>query len=279
MALAVTGCGSSRPDRAPAAPKGPPPAAALRVGVVGSLTVHVKGARVDHGSLAQVAADRLVVVSAAAVGPAELAAVADGHPATRFALIGASTAGFRRPNVAGIVVREGQASRLAGVVAGLVAESESTQVPRVAWIGPEERALTRAFVRGVHTTAPRAVALRQSSRDVPVACKEAAITAIERGAVVLVAHGGRCAEATAAAAHEQNQVALAVTDFELPNVAADTIAGDAVGGVYYGGEDVLFGASSGVIGVRRLDPRIPAAVAVRARVAAQELAGTAQPSG
>jgi hypothetical protein len=54
---------------------------------------------------------------------------------------------------------------------------------------------------------------------------------------------------------------------------------DAVAGVYRGGEDIVFGASSGAIGVRHLDPRVSADIAVRARTAAQQLAGGLRPSG
>jgi len=68
---------------------------------------------------------------------------------------------------------------------------------------------------------------------------------------------------------------LELGDFEFPNVVANLIARDAVAGVYHGGEDVLFGAGSGAIGVGTLDPRISVATVTRARAAAQELASSA----
>ena len=74
-------------------------------------------------------------------------------------------------------------------------------------------------------------------------------------------------------------MALALTHFELPSVAAGLVARDAVTGVFHGGEDLVFGASSGAIGVRRLDSRISADVALRARAAAQELASGIPPTG
>jgi hypothetical protein len=52
-----------------------------------------------------------------------------------------------------------------------------------------------------------------------------------------------------------------------------------VAGVFRGGEDIVFGASSGAIGVRQLDPRISADIAVRARAAAQQLSSGLRPSG
>jgi hypothetical protein len=138
--------------------------------------------------------------------------------------------------------------------------------------------LASAFERGVYDTA-HAVVLQSRTGDAPLACKEAAIAAVEQGAILVAARGGRCAQAAASAAHDQGLVALAVTDFELPDVAAAQIVSDAVSGVYYGGEDVTFGARSGVIGIRRLDPRVPAAVAVRAHIAAQQLENGAQLTG
>jgi hypothetical protein len=42
---------------------------------------------------------------------------------------------------------------------------------------------------------------------------------------------------------------------------------------------MVFDAASGAIGVRRLDPRVPPDLAVRARTAAQDLAEGRRPSG
>jgi hypothetical protein len=49
--------------------------------------------------------------------------------------------------------------------------------------------------------------------------------------------------------------------------------------VFRGGEDLVFGASSGAIGVQHLDPRISPDIVARARVAAQQLAAGLRPSG
>jgi hypothetical protein len=134
-------------------------------------------------------------------------------------------------------------------------------------------------VRGVHDVAPGAVVLRAWSADRPAACKEAALGALARGATILMAHGGLCATAAIAGAHQQNHPGLRLSDFLLPDVAAAQVVRDAVGGAYHGGEDLVFGAASGAVGVRTLDPRISAATAVRARAAAQELASGRSPSG
>jgi hypothetical protein len=62
-------------------------------------------------------------------------------------------------------------------------------------------------------------------------------------------------------------------------VAAAVVVRDAVAGVFHGGEDLVFGAGSGAIGVRRLDPLISPATAARARAAAEELASGLRPTG
>ena len=93
-----------------------------------------------------------------------------------------------------------------------------------------------------------------------------------------MARHGLCAAAAAAAAAEQNRVGESVADFELPDAAVETVIRSAVNGSYSGGEDVIFGFASGAIGVRRLDPRVPAAVAVRVRSAAQALSAGRPPA-
>jgi basic membrane lipoprotein Med (substrate-binding protein (PBP1-ABC) superfamily) len=251
----------------------------LRVGVVGPLRVRVEGAVPERGRLSDVAGDALVLVTAGRVDPAALAASAEAHPSSHFALVGAPTDGDKRPNVLGLVLNEREAAELGGVVAGLVAGDQGGKEARVAWVGPEERALASFFARGAQDVRPRTTVLRAWSRDDPAACKEAALGAIGRGAVAIMAHGGSCAAAAIAGAHQQNVVGLRVADFELPEVAAESAVRDAVAGVYRGGEDIVFDAASGAIGVRRLDPRVPPDLAVRARTAAQDLAEGRRPSG
>jgi hypothetical protein len=221
----------------------------------------------------------LVLVSSEVADAATVAEAARAHPAGHFALVGASTKGNRAPNLVGLVLPEDQAALLAGLAAGLAAADQGGSTPEVAWIGPEERRLAAAFGRGVHQARPDAAVLHQWSRAIPARCKEAALTALDRGATIVMAHGGICAEAAAAAAHEQNLPALRLSDFEVPGVAAALVAHDALAGIYHGGEDLVFGAGSGAVGIRHLDPRIPLATAARARTAAQELANGVAPAG
>jgi basic membrane lipoprotein Med (substrate-binding protein (PBP1-ABC) superfamily) len=273
LAVACAGCGGSTRAVTTTLARPTPKArvAPYRVGVVGPLSVHVARAAADRRPLRAVADDPLVLVDARVQPLGTVATVAAAHPASHFALVGASTKDERVANLVGLVLRDDTAARLAGAVAALVASSQGGAAPRVAWVGPEERKVAAAFGRGVRDAAPSVSVLHQWSRSDPARCKEAALTAIDRGAVVVAAHRGLCAVAAASGAHERNVPALAVGDFELPSVAAALLVRDALGGVYHGGEDIVFGATTGAIGVRRLDPLIPADVAAQARATAQDL--------
>jgi basic membrane lipoprotein Med (substrate-binding protein (PBP1-ABC) superfamily) len=269
--LAASGCGGSKHDtETTTSTKATTVTTGFRIGVVGSLTIDVPGIAPRRETLAQIADDPLVVVDAHAASPDAVAAAARAHPTIHFALVGASVQGQHAPNLAGLVLQEDDAAYLAGVTAGLAA-AESGPSSRVAWVGPEERALAAAFGRGVHAAAPGVAVLHQWSRSVPARCKEAALTGLGRSAVVVMAHRGLCAAAAASAAHEQNVPALALGDFLFPGVAAGLAAREAVSGVFHGG-DVVFGPQTGAVGVGDLDPRFSPAVVTGARAAAQDLA-------
>jgi hypothetical protein len=279
-ALLASGCGSAHPKATTTAPPRPQAApSGLAVGVIGPLAISVTGAHIRRGPLDELLGIPLVLVWAGSVPLAPVSAAAAATPTSHFAFIGASTGGSHRANLVGVVLRDEQAALLGGVVAGFIAKERGGASGRVAWVGPEEQALTRAFVRGVHESFRSATVLIASSKRIPARCKEAALGALARGAVVVMAHGGPCAAAAAAGAHQQNHPALSIDDFELPSVAATVVVRDAVAGVFHGGEDLVFGAASGAIGIRRLDPLISPATAVRARAAAEELASGLRPTG
>jgi basic membrane lipoprotein Med (substrate-binding protein (PBP1-ABC) superfamily) len=290
IALAVlcagtaAGCGSAphtttvtaKRASAPASPPG------LRVGVVGPLEVGpVPGASIESsgGLLSDAPAYPLVLVSARGADLATVEATARLHPMSHYVYVGGSTKGHHRSNLVGLVLNDAQAAQLGGVVAGLVAAEQGGVAARIAWVGPRDGALAAAFTRGARKVRPGTTVLRARSADLPAACKEAALGAIARGAVVVMARGGLCADAAIAGAHQQNRVGLQIADFELPGVPIAVVIGDAVAGVFRGGEDIVFGASSGAIGIRHLDPRISADIAVRARAAAQQLSSGLPASG
>ena len=281
-AVVTTGCGAPRTTTTVTTKQGQysAPSTGLTVGVVGPLpTRPVAGARFAPGTLATTASYALVLVSADTVDLATVEAAAQSAPATHYAYVGGSTKGHHQPNLVGLVLDEAQAAQIGGVVAGTVAGDQGGRNARVAWVGPEERALATAFAHGAQQVQPGTTILRAWSKDLPASCKEAALGAIARGAVAVMAHGGLCADAAIEGAHQQNRVGLRISDFELPEVPVGVLVRDAVSGVYRGGEDLVFGAASGTIGVQHLDPRISTDTAVRARAAAQQLAAGLRPAG
>lgn len=275
-ALVCAACGAkTAPERTVVRHAGPPPL--LRVGVVGPLDVSLPRVSVTRGTLASVRRLPLVLVAAGSVGEQAVSNVAAANPGSHFALVGASVERVKQPNLVGVTFRETQAAELGGALAGYVVRAQGVGDPRVAWIGPGDPALLDSFRRGVHEVAGGVTILVDVSPTVPAGCKEAALSAILRRAVFVIAHGGLCGAAVAAAAADQNQVAASLSDFELPDAAVDAVVRSAVGGTYFGGEDVTFGHAAGAIGIRRLDPRVSPDVAVEVRNAAQALAGGRRP--
>ncbi len=279
LACAVGGCGNAKHAVTQTTRSGTLPVpTGLRVAIVGRLDVHVTGATVTHHALGQASAAVFVLASARSTRLQDVARTAAANPGTHYAFVGGGTRGARRPNLAGVVLRDDQAAFLGGVVAAFVARDDGGTQRRVAWIGPENRRLSTAFSRGAHAVDASVEILIARSANVPAACKEAALGATARGAVVIMAEGGGCADAALAGSHQANHVGLRIADFELPDVAATQIVREAVAGAFHGGEDVVFGASSGAIGVARLDPRISPTTAIAARTAAQQIASGRRPS-
>jgi hypothetical protein len=282
-AVLAAGCGSRQEKAsAPSATSTQPGVSkpvGLRVAVVGSLSLRVPGAIVTHRSLRGARNQSLVLVAASSASADQVPPEAAANPSTHYVIIGASAAAQRLPNLAGAVLRDDQAARLGGIAAGLSAEEETSRSPSVAWVGPRDPSAVAAYVAGVRGVAPGTSILRAWSAPRPASCKESALGAIASGATAVMAAGGLCAAAAIDGAHERNLPGLALSDFELPDVVAASIARDAVRGVFYGREDLIFGASSGAIGVRRLDPLFSTSVAGRTRALAQQLASGRSATG
>jgi hypothetical protein len=94
-----------------------------------------------------------------------------------------------------------------------------------------------------------------------------------------VASPGTCALGALAAAREQYIVGESLGDFEVPGAIASATVRAALQGSYYGKEDLSYGVRAGAVGIVRLDPLVPTAVAVQARAAAQRLAEGLSPTG
>jgi basic membrane lipoprotein Med (substrate-binding protein (PBP1-ABC) superfamily) len=282
FAVAGAGCGgrAARPGTTVSQPATSTVSSeALHIGVVGGVSFSATGAVADRGTLDQVAGDTLVLVPAGGVSDAALRLVARAHPASHFAVIGGSARGVRLRNVAGVLLRRDQAAYLAGFVLGLVAKAGGTQHPKVALVGPAADTLLGAFRHGVRVAFEGAKATGARSSENPAACKEAALAAVDEGAVAIVSSRGPCALGALSAAAEQHIVGQSLADFEVRGAIASAIVRAALQGVYYGREDLNYGVRSGAVGIVRLDPLIPTGVAVQARAVAQRLAEGLSPTG
>jgi basic membrane lipoprotein Med (substrate-binding protein (PBP1-ABC) superfamily) len=266
VCLVAAGCGAAR-HAAPtstAAAKRPTGPGALRVAVIGRMRVPVA-----RGAIAPVDQADLVVVARRV---ARLGALVASRPEAHFVLVGRSFADAPAKNVSGLLFRDDEAGYLAGVVAGLVTVDQGGVDATVAWVGGHRREVTAAFARGVHSVRANVRVLDAWSEPAAARCKEAALDAISRGAGVVFAGTGACAEGALAGAADQNAVGLRLANFERPEAAVAQTVRDAEQGLYHGGEDVVFGAASGAVGIGRLDPRVSPDAVVQARQVAQELA-------
>jgi basic membrane protein A len=212
---------------------------------------------------------QLVIVGPRVRGVARLAAQ---HPAAHFVIVGPADRA-RRPNVAGVLFDTQEAAYLAGAVAALVTRDEGELDPTVAWVGTRGRSrLVDAFERGAQSVVPSIRVTRAWAQADAARCKEAALEAIAKGADVLFAGTGPCVPGALAAASDRNAVGLELADFERPSVAVGRFVDDARKGLYHGGENIVFGAASGAVGVGRLDPRVSDSTVARAREIEAELA-------
>jgi basic membrane lipoprotein Med (substrate-binding protein (PBP1-ABC) superfamily) len=271
LCFAAAGCGggatttSTSTATATRAPRTATVETRLRVAVLGDARVSVPGA-----AEAPVADAELVVVGPEVRGVRALAAA---HPDAHFVLVGRSyehAAG--EPNVAGILFREDEAAYLAGIVGGLAATEGGALDATIAWVGTRRHLIANAFRRGAEDVDPHVRVVDAWSLPDAARCKESSLDAIARGATVVFAGRGACAQGALAGARDRNALGLSLADFLRPDVAVDETVRQALRGLYHGEENVVFGASSGAVAVGDLHGRVSADTVVRARQVAQELA-------
>ena len=284
LASLATGCGTSGPRFADDHDRPRERARRRRAFTSASSdrsTSSVRGAVLDRGPLDRVAGDRLVIVSSrASRGRGAVPAAAAAHPhdalrARRGVGRRAAPAEPRRRSCCGTT------RPLASVESSPVSSSGRERDAPAGRVGRAGGAAARGRLPGASTDRlPRPVVLRQWSANRPARVQGSRSRGGRARRPVVMARGGLCAEAAFAGAHQQNDVGLrALATSSCPTVAAAQIVRDAVQGIYHGGEDLVFGAASGAIAVRSLDPRISPTIAVRARAAAQQLASGRSPTG
>jgi basic membrane protein A len=254
---------------------------------VDARVVTIEGRRL-RGPLQDAAAGSDVVFAAG--GPRlrrAVAAVAAQEPKTHFALIDASHGDAPAPNVRGLRFADEQAGYLAGYLAGLVLADEGGRDPAASLVGGRaaeriDRPLA-GFRAGVRAAAPETRVLLgyADSLDDPAACKQLALRHIARGARVVFAVADDCTSGALEAAEEKNVRAVgAAADADhvlaTPVKNADVAVLDTIRrvrlGTFSGGEDTVYDASSGGVGLGEIDDTLPTALVMRVKRVEADLA-------
>ncbi len=222
--------------------------------------------------------------------------VAVEFPNTSFAIVDYSQADLKHtpPNAEGLLFREQEAGYLVGYLAGLLEKQEPGD-HKIGSVGgvkiPPVDHYIAGFRAGARAADPKVRALNGYSQDFadPAKCKEIALDQIARGADIVFQVAGQCGLGALDAARDRNVWGIGVdadqaylgphiltSAVKRVDVAVFTAIQEAREGSFSGGEDTIFDAASGGVGLGRISPRVPVAVvdqlhAVEARLVAGRL--------
>jgi basic membrane protein A len=218
--------------------------------------------------------------------------VAKQFPHTKFAIIDvdATTLKGAPKNVEGLIFREQQGGYLVGYLSGLVTKHQGgKQVVGVVGgdpIPPVNR-FAAGFEAGARTADPGVKTLLTYSNDFvnQAKCKELALNEIAAGAQVVFADAGGCGLGVHDAAREkgawsiggdadQSYLGPEILTSELKKVdvaVVDAIKGAQSGG-FKGGNNLVFTAQNGGIGVGKISPKVPRSLVMQERNELQKMA-------
>jgi basic membrane protein A len=217
--------------------------------------------------------------------------VARRFPQTRFAIVDYSQGELKhRPkNVRGLLFREQEAGYLVGYLAGLMEKQEGGD-QRVASVGglriPTVDRYIAGFRAGARAADPHVTALNGYSQDSvdQAKCKEIALDQIARGADIVFQVAGRCGLGVLDAAKDRNVWGIGVDADQAylgPHILTSAVKHVDVAvfktieqvedGSFTGGEDTVFDAASGGVGIGRINGRVPPALVDLVREIEQRL--------
>jgi basic membrane protein A len=218
--------------------------------------------------------------------------VARRFPKTSFAIVDYSQGNLKHApgNVEGLLFREQEAGYLVGYLAGLLEKQEGGD-QRVASVGgveiPRVDRYIAGFRAGARAADPQVTALNGYSQDFvdPAKCKEIALDEIARGADIVFQVAGQCGLGALDAARDRNVWGIGVDadqSFLGPHILTSALKRVDVAvfktieqvqdGSFSGGEDTVFDAASGGIGIGRISARVPPALVDQVREVEQRLA-------
>ena len=204
--------------------------------------------------------------------------VARRFPKTSFAIVDYSQGDLKHTpaNVEGLLFREQEAGYLVGYLAGLLEKQEGGD-QRVASVGgvkiPPVDHYIAGFRAGARAADPDVTALNGYSQDFvdQAKCKEIALDEIARGADVVFQVAGQCGLGALDAAKDRNVWGIGVdadqaylgphiltSALKRVDIAVFKTIEQVQDGSFSGGEDTVFDAASGGVGIGRISPRVPA---------------------
>ncbi len=251
-----------------------------------------KAARDYAPNLARLAKERYDLVIAVGFPMAHaLDTVAVRFPRTSFAIVDYSQSDLEHhpPNAEGLIFKEQEAGYLAGYLAGLV-EQQDADAKKISSVGglkipPVDRYIA-GFRAGARAADPQLKALNGYSHDFvdQAKCKEVALDQISRGSGVVFEVAGRCGLGALDAARDRNVWGIGVDadqSYLGPNILTSAVKRVDVAvfrtieqikdGGFAGGEDTVYDAASGGVGIGPISPRVPPAIVDRVRQREQDL--------
>jgi basic membrane protein A len=218
--------------------------------------------------------------------------VALRFPKTSFAIVDYSQRDLKHApaNVEGLLFREEEAGYLVGYLAGLLERQDGGE-QRVGSVGgvksPPVDHYIAGFRAGARAADPQVTTLNGYSQDLAdqAKCKEVALDQIARGADIVFQVAGRCGLGALDAAQDRNVWGIGVDadqSYLGPHILTSALKHVDVAvfktveqvreGSFSGGEDTIFDAASGGVGIGRISPRVPPSVVDQVHAVEQRLA-------
>jgi len=218
--------------------------------------------------------------------------VATKFPNVNFAIIDFPNVALKHkpPNVRGLIFKEQEAGYLVGYLSGLLEKSESNAKNVISSVGGQKIPPVDHYIAGYQFGAkaadPGIKTLNGYSQDFvdQAKCKEIALNQIAQGADVVFQVAGGCGLGALDAAKEKNLWGIGV-DADQAYVGSEVLTSalkkvdvavfdtikSAQDGSFKGGEDGVFDAQNGGVGIGKISSKVPADIVAKVRAQEQKL--------
>ena len=218
--------------------------------------------------------------------------VATKFPKVNFAIIDFPNVALKHKptNVRGLIFKEQEAGYLVGYLSGLLEKSESNAKNVIGSVGGQKIPPVDHYIAGYEYGAKQAdpgiKTLNGYSQDFvdQAKCKEIALNQISQGSQVVMQVAGGCGLGTLDAAKEKNAWGIGVdadqsyigpqiltSALKKVDVAVFDTIKSAQDGSFKGGEDAVFDAQNGGVGIGKISSKVPADIVAKVRAQEQKL--------